>query len=226
MAIKLNPQAPEFRTELGVVLLQQGQLEDAISNLRRAVQQRNMDPAAHYVLARALQKAGRPGEASREFQEATALNQAKLGLEQAGLLTINGIADLRAGRIADAAQKLRQAVARKPDYPEANYYLGIALAQSGDAAGSIQGFQTALEKRPQSAEIHYNFGIALWQMGKGVEAIHEFRLAIQLNPHDGLAHCALGKALLRQGTADEGENELRRAHELGACQPATAALGR
>ena len=60
-------------------------------------------------------------------------------------------------------------------------------------------------------------------MGKAPEAIPEFRMAADLNPDDGLAQCALGKALLSRGEVPGGEAALQRAHELGACLPATAA---
>jgi len=202
--------------------LKMGQLEQAVATLRRFIARNPADGPAHYMLARALQQTGRAAEAGGEFQESAALNQAKHGLEQAGLLTANGIVDLRAGKIADAVSKLRKAVELKPDYPEAQFYLGIALAQSGDGAGAIPAFTAALEKRPRSSEIHYNFGIALWQMGKAPQAIPEFQSAAELNPDDGLAQCALGKALLSRGELPAGEAALRRAHELGVCLPATA----
>ncbi len=219
-AVKLSPDMPDFRMDLAAVLLKMDRLDQAISTLRDLIARDPGDGPAHYMLARTLQQAGRADDARNEFAESATLNQAKHGLEQAGLLTANGIVDLRGGRIADAVVKLQKAVELKPDYPEAQFYLGIALAQSGDAAHAIPAFTAALEKRPRSAEIHYNFGIALWQMGKAQQAIPEFRLAAELNPDDGLAHCALGKALLRGGDVSAGEAALRRAHELGACLPA------
>jgi Flp pilus assembly protein TadD len=150
-AVKLSPDTTEFQMDLAAVLLKMGQLEQAVATLRRFIARNPADGPAHYMLARALQQTGRAAEAGGEFQESAALNQAKHGLEQAGLLTANGIVDLRAGKIADAVSKLRKAVELKPDYPEAQFYLGIALAQSGDGAGAIPAFTAALEKRPRSS---------------------------------------------------------------------------
>jgi superkiller protein 3 len=218
-AVNQSPNVVEFRIELGLALLQLSKLDESIAMLRGAAEQAPDSASAHYSLARALQRAGLRKEAAKEFTEADGLQQAERDREEAGLHTINGIQSLRTGNINDAVESLRRAVTRKPDYPEANYYLGIALAQSGDEAGSIRAFRTALEKRPRSAEIHYNFGIALRQMGKSSEAIQEFRQATQLKPEDGLAHCALGMALLQAGDSQTGEEELQLAHQLGACKP-------
>ena len=218
-AVKLSPDTTEFQMERATVLLKMGRLDDAVSTLRQLVARNPADGPAHYMLGRALQQDGHESEARDEFRQSADLNHAKHGLEQAGLLTANGIAELRAHRLTDAVAKLRKAVELKPDYPEAQFYLGVALAQSGDGAGAIPAFTAALERRPRSAEIHYNFGIALWQMGKPAQAIPEFRLAAELNPDDGLAQCALGKALLTRGEAKAGQEALERAHQLGACLP-------
>jgi Flp pilus assembly protein TadD len=113
--------------------------------------------------------------------------------------------------------ELKQAVALRPDYPEANYYLGIALAQSGSKEAAIRAFEAALARKPQSAEVHYNFGIALWEMQRPSDAIRHFQLATELNPQDALAECALGKAMIRMGSSEEGEATLRRAQARGAC---------
>lgn len=220
-AVKLSPETPEFFIKRGVLLLRMDKVKEAIADLRQAVALDPDDASSHYVLATAFQRAGQRTEAAQEFQAATRLNNAEREKENAGLFTINGIRDLRAGKVDDAVRELRQAVARKPDYPEANYYLGIALAQKGDNKESIEAFERALARRPQSAEIHYNFGIALWQMGKATAALHEFRRAVNLRPDDGLARCALGKALLHQGKTEEGQRELKRAQRLGACVPNT-----
>ena len=221
VALSRSPQTFEFRLELGLALLQQNKLDESIAMLQEAVQQNRGDASAHYALARALQKRGHREEAAKEFREADDLGQTERSREDAALYIINGIDSLRTGKIDDAVASLRQAVARKPDNPEANYYLGIALAQSGDGGGSIKAFRMALEKRPDSAEIHYNFGIALREMGKPAEAIQELRQAIQLRSEDGLAHCALAKLLLQEGENQAGEKELERAHQLGACNPVT-----
>ena len=104
-AVIQSPDIPEFRVELGAALLKVARFDDAIAALRRAVEINPADGPARYVLARALQRSGRDEEAKKEFAEAASLNQSKHRSEQAGLLTANAIADLRAGKLQDAVRK-------------------------------------------------------------------------------------------------------------------------
>ncbi|MDE3180925.1 MAG: tetratricopeptide repeat protein [Acidobacteriota bacterium] len=217
-AVKLSPQTTDFLSGYGIALLRTRQIPEAIATLRQAIALDPNNASLHYVLATALQKAGKRALAAQQFQISTELNNRERKLEDAGLDVLNGIKDLRAGKVDAAVSNLQQAVARKPDDPYANYYLGIALAEKGDGRRAVAAFERALAERPQSAEIHYNFGIALWQMGDAMQALREFRQAVNLNPDDGLARCALGKALLREGLNADARSMLEQAQELGACR--------
>lgn len=218
-ALRLQPHTAAFLMPLGFAYLAQKQCSTVIAVLRQGLHSQPDSAAAHYGLARALRCVGQATEAKREFEKAATLRQQSLLLSRADLATVNGIRDLQAHDPASAAKSLEQAVMLAPNYPEASYYLGIALAQSGDEPGANAAFQRALRWRPESAEIHYNFGIALWQQGHAAAAIGEFRRTVALDPNHALAHCALGLALLRLGEAAEADIHLRRARALGACQP-------
>lgn len=222
IARALSPDCVDFRIELGLAFLQQNKADNSIALLRGVIEEAPDDASAHYSLARALQRSGKAEEAAFEFKEADGLKEAERNRDSAGLYTLNGIHSLQGGKFSEAIESLRQAVALKPDYAGANYYLGIALAQSRDSSGSVRAFHVALEKRPESTEIHYNFGVALRQMGNFPDAIRELRQATELKPEDGLAHCALGLALLHEEDRETGEKELELAHQLGACKSLAA----
>lgn len=216
-AEKLNPNASEVRSDFASALLNAGQNERAILEAKKLIEHDPADSSAHYLLARALKASGKSAEASSEFRRTQSLISAKGAYTQARVHLLEGITALKRRQLAEAITDLQQAVATKPDYPEANYYLGIALAQNGDSQPAIRAFNKALQRRPKSAEIHYNYGIALWHMGRETEAVSQLKIASSLNPADGLAHCALGKALIKQGQIQQGTNELSKAHSLGAC---------
>ena len=65
-----NPRYAEAYCSLGKALLQQGQLAEAVDNLETSVRLSPDKAYSHYQLARAYQRAGRKGEAQREFQVA------------------------------------------------------------------------------------------------------------------------------------------------------------
>ncbi|HLK31540.1 MAG TPA: tetratricopeptide repeat protein, partial [Terriglobales bacterium] len=55
---------------LGEILLYQGKVDDAVSELRQATELAPNDPAAHGTLAKALKAKGLDSEAQQEMQKA------------------------------------------------------------------------------------------------------------------------------------------------------------
>jgi tetratricopeptide (TPR) repeat protein len=218
IAIKLDPNRPEFLGPLATILIQENKMPEARVILEKSL---SLDPAnssAHYKLSLILQRAGEKEKAATERAETARLQQQDLEQSKLALNLKRGIADLRAGDAQDAVRELQTAIQFDPNHPETNFYLGIALSQTGDSAASSQAFRKALEFRPESAEIHYNFGIALWRSGQTALAIAELRRTTEIRPEDAKAHCALGIALLRTGDSAEGQHEIEHAQHLGACE--------
>ncbi len=56
--VKLSPQSPEVHNSLGWVLLLQGELEDAVTHLRKAIELKSDFQQAHANLAQALAQRG------------------------------------------------------------------------------------------------------------------------------------------------------------------------
>lgn len=218
IAIKLDPNRPEFLGPLATILIQENKISEARVILEKSLSLDPADPSAHYKLSLILQRSGEKEKAASERAETERLQQQSLEQSKVALNLKHGIADLRAGNAQDAERELRTALQYAPNHPETNFYLGIALSQIGDSAGSSQAFRKALEFRPESAEIHYNFGIALWRSGQAEPAIEELRRTTEIRPEDALAHCALGIALLRAGNSEEGQREIEQAQHLGACE--------
>src|SRR5258708_33558200 len=67
-AVKLNPRDPDAQNMLAQVLLQQGDVDNAIVHLRLLVKLRPTLAIAHAYLAQALQTRGRIDEAVTEFR--------------------------------------------------------------------------------------------------------------------------------------------------------------
>src|ERR1700722_4539056 len=64
------------------------------------------------------------------------------------LLVNDSIQLLRANRNQEASEKLRQAVALAPEYPEAHYNYGLALAKIGHVPEAIEQMQAAVTLNP------------------------------------------------------------------------------
>ena len=100
-------------------------------------------------------------------------------------------------RMPEAVAEYQAALRIKPDYTEAHFNLGAALAQMpGRLPDSIAQFEAALHDRPDLAEVHANLANALSLMpGRMNDAIAEYRAALRIRPDYASAHSNLGAAL-------------------------------
>ena len=81
----------------------------------------------------------------------------------------------------------RQRLKARPDYFDAHYNLGFALAQQDDFRGAVEHFRTALHLEPQDAAVEANLGAALAEMGHYADAKAHFEHALQLDPNQPIA---------------------------------------
>jgi tetratricopeptide (TPR) repeat protein len=118
------------------------------------------------------------------------------------------------GRLEDAIEAYRRAVALRPDYFEAWNNLGNALRSVRRFDESIASVREALRLRPDLAAIHSNLGLALAAVGRFEEAAASQKRAIELMPDFAPAHNNLGLALRGLDRAEESLLCYERAIEL------------
>ena len=118
------------------------------------------------------------------------------------------------GKLDEAVDTYRKALAFKPDYAEAHYNLGTALQAQGRLDEAVQSYYKALSFKPGFAEAHSNLGNALRAQGKLDEAVAGYRKALSFRPDLAEGHYNLGIALLAQGKADAAVASLHKALAL------------
>jgi Flp pilus assembly protein TadD len=152
-------------TNLGALLLKQGQVEDAIDRFRQAAEIAPANDVAQNNLGLALARRGRFDEAVAHYQRAVALNPRYLQAYEN-----LGAALLQAGHFEQAIASLQQATALQPSDARAFNDLGVALMRSGHAPEALSAFQKAVDLEPSSARFRNNLGNALLQLGRADEA--------------------------------------------------------
>ncbi|MBS1854875.1 MAG: tetratricopeptide repeat protein [Acidobacteria bacterium] len=131
-AVVAHPADGAARRNLGRLLLERGRVDEAVANLRQAVE---LDPAsapAHTDLGAALLRQGKLDDARAQLRRAIALDP-----RYAPALYNLGLVEDRAGQTADAIGQWRQALALNPDYREAHDRLADALYARGQAAEAL-----------------------------------------------------------------------------------------
>ncbi len=139
-------------TNFGMLLLNNGQVDEAISHFQTALQIVSKSGEAHYSLTRAI-----------------------IYCDLANAL-------VRTGRIEEAITDLEKAVELQPNYADAHYNLGGVLLQKGEIDQAIAQWRTTLSINPNDGEAHTALGNALLQKGQWREAIAHYQAALEIEP--------------------------------------------
>src|SRR5215469_14866559 len=172
-----NPECWMAHTNLGLVLLQENKIDDAIAQYRSALQMQPDSWDAEYNLCTALVGKGQVDEAIPHGERAVGMRptdpDARVSL---------GNALLQKGRIDEAIAHYQQAITAQPDHFLARYSLGHALLEKGELDGAIQVCRSALLLRDSDADCHTTLAIALEEKGNPAEAIQHYQKALELSP--------------------------------------------
>jgi protein O-mannosyl-transferase len=172
-----NPECWMAHTNIGLVLFQKGQIDDAIAHYRSALQIQPDWWDAEYNLGTALSAKGEVDEAILHSEKAVAMRptdpDAQVSL--ANLL-------FQKGRIDEAIAHYQKAIAVRPDDFFARYGLGHALLEKKELDSAIEACRSALLLRPLDADCHTTLAIALEEKGNPAEAIQHYNKALELAP--------------------------------------------
>lgn len=197
---------------IGQGLLQQDQIEDAISEFQKALERDPDHAAARYHLAIAYRRLNDPIKAEATLRELFARHpdygdaRYQLGTiaalegrydeavrefeallqrepQRADAALAAGEARQRQQRNDEAKRHYRDAIARKPDYVEAMNSLGLLLLAESQLEPAEAWFREAIDVQPQYVKSYNNLAVLLAQAGRLDEAEAQLRTATEVD-HD------------------------------------------
>jgi tetratricopeptide (TPR) repeat protein len=221
--LKLRPDEPAARSNLGAALVKLGRYEEAIEEYRMAEKLLPGDPHIGLNLALAYEKSGQLLAASKKLEElhsaapqekqVTALladcnlqmgdNNRVIGLlepqerdDPSDLATayMLGTALIREKRIEEG-QILLDAILRNGDTAEARFLLGTQFYESGDYPKAVKQLASAIELNPKLPQLQSYYGLALLETGDPEAAAGAFRKELTDDPNDFSSNLALGQIL-------------------------------
>jgi len=130
-----------------------------------------------------------------------------------------GMAQYRAGAMADAAATFERALARQPDLAEAQRMRGLALVRGGRTAEGLKALSRAVAMAPGQSLPHLHHGVGLLLAGRHARAAARFRRAALLDPADPAPWINLSSALSALGEPAAARAAARRALRLAPGQP-------
>jgi tetratricopeptide (TPR) repeat protein len=119
----------------------------------------------------------------------------------------------RKGDLKEAAAEYRAALARAPNYAEAQANLGAVLARLGEYKEAVAAYEAALRLKPELTPILLNLGIAHYRAGQFAKATEALGRFLAVAPDHAQARQLLGVSLVESGRDDEAISYLEPAIE-------------
>jgi len=207
--IQRNPGATVPRLNLGMILLDEGRLDEAIEQFQEILRMEPGNTAARADLGLVFMKKGSIPEAIQQYEEALRLQPDSVGAH-----CNLGSALLQADRFPEAAEQYESALKLDPDNVTVLANLGYILDQEGKPAEAISRYERALQIKPDDALTHNNLGNTLGHVGRIPEAIEHYELSLKGDPENAETHANLGIVLLHAGRLDEAIEHFKAAVKI------------
>ena len=245
------PNNAQAHYNVGTVLSQSGQWDDAIENLREAIRLAPDFVPARNNLGQAMASLGQLQQAidqyrealryqpddpivhdniaivlskSGQFEEAVKHHQeaTRLDPQFPQAQTSWGDTLVRANRFSEAAEHYREALRLAPNSTEVLNSLAFALAHCGQLTQSIHCYREQIRLRPELPQPYNNLAIVLASAGRVSEAADNYRQALRIRPGYGEARLGLSQILASAGEFVEALDNARLAVRLLPDQPQPA----
>jgi len=144
---------------MGIILFQQGKIDEAISHYHQALLIMPSFTTAHFNLGIALARSGDWQGARDHYQQAILLNPDFAGAR----LNLGKILSER-GNQEEAEFHYREAIRIDPNLALAHYNLANILHRQGDFREAVSHYRRALDLQPDYREARHNLELALERM--------------------------------------------------------------
>ena len=158
-ALEINPNDAEAHYNLGIALLQKGQVDEAMVQFQKALEINPNYAEAHNNLGLVLFQKGQVDEAIAQYQKALEINP-----DYAAAHYNLGNALLQKGQLDEAIAQFQKALEINPDYAEAHINLGCSLSK-GATGRSDCPIPKGPGNQPQLCHAHYNLGWLSFKRG-------------------------------------------------------------
>ncbi len=176
-ALRAYPKMAGAQRILGLVYLQQGNIDRAIAVLEASLRNEPFHPEALTNLAFAYMQAQNPGLAMELIETCRRLHpDYKPALLQEGIMLLGQPGSDQAVAV------LREAVAAFPNLPGPRNNLAVALARTGDREGAREQLAALIEMDPRNFSALFNVGALYAQETNAPAAIPWLRRAMEQMP--------------------------------------------
>jgi tetratricopeptide (TPR) repeat protein len=227
--VQNNPTFAPGRAHLGLLYLQLGRSQEAVSQLREALR---IDPArtdASNALVHILQDQSQAAVDGGDLEKALALvNEARgYAPDNPDLQFGFGMLALRLSLQQDAIKAFQRTLQLRRNDPLALYDLGRAFMGISKFDEARQQFAEYVKVRPEDPSGYCALGMTLAALERAPEARTEFERSIELAPAQTESYYRLGSLELQSGELESAAQNFRRVIDREPTHaPAFAGLGK
>lgn len=178
------PDTPALERALGEFLASEGQYDESVKRLKRAIELDPQDLSTHFLLGVTYRRMRQTDNAAAEFDQVLAADK-----DFPGLSLERGLLFEESGDTEKALEQFKNALAKAPDDPDLMLRVGAAYVAINRNADAVPMLRKVLEKRPSSAEANHYLGRALFSPGDTTqEAMRFLKRATELDPNRAEYH--------------------------------------
>ncbi len=215
--MRIEPHAAEGYIWNAKAFLLKGNENDAIEDLKKAMEAAPQDSAPLARMADLRFAHKQYDDAAKLYSQALALNPNAVDA-LVGLVNI----DLVRKQPAEALKRVQEQIARIPDNTNLYVLLGQAELRNQDSAKAEQAFQKAIDLNKNNVNAFLMLASTEVARGSVDQAITNYQQALQTNPRDVRLHAGLGMLLEMRGDWQKAEDSYQRALDIQPDYPLAA----
>lgn len=224
------PTATDELAELARELLDQGQVDEVIGRLEKAMQRMSTSPRVLLVYGEAAKRVGKYDAALTVFTRALRWMEQHAWSEEERRDAVEGLADVnvRLKRYGDAVQYFALLAERWPERRWYRYRYGVTLGLDGSSARlrkSIEVLQRLHDEEP-SALVAAKIGHAYEELGQIDQACQYYNEALMIDRFEPTALFHLGRIRAVQGRSDKASECLDRLSQVEGAEDQAQSLAR
>ncbi|HEX8948206.1 MAG TPA: XrtA/PEP-CTERM system TPR-repeat protein PrsT [Dissulfurispiraceae bacterium] len=203
-ALDLNPSLVQARMLISLILLKQKRTDDAITEVRKVMQEHNDNALAHNILGSALMAKGRYEEGMEEFNRALSLdpNLADVHIKK-------GLFNFNKGKLRDAEHEFMAAVQVSPDVLNTRLFLASYYMRQKEYDKAVRAMKEGLTNTKSDAVLYNYMGTAELAGGRPAEGVKYLQKAKEVDPDYFPAYFSLAAYHIARGDHEKALGEYK-----------------